>query len=137
MGRYIIMDVPMVNNITSSKLQYTKPRYNGARETEDDNIMSSVPTNSHDSPRAQVGTNMAQPYWICRMSGMPMIRTYRICDVYNSTNQREYNERAQIIVGDKFHDYTTMFMVNMDCQDTERSKTMILAYKNIHQIALL
>ena len=48
----------MVNNNTSSELQETKPHYNGAREAEDNDIMSSVPNNSYDSPRAQVKTNI-------------------------------------------------------------------------------
>ena len=49
----------MVNNSTSSELTWAKPQYNGAREAEDDVIMSSVPINSYDSPRAQVEANMA------------------------------------------------------------------------------
>ena len=49
----------MVNNSTSSELQWTKPRYNGAREAEDSELMSSVPINSYDSQRAQVEANMA------------------------------------------------------------------------------
>ena len=53
------MDDPMVNNNTSSELQWTKPHYNGAREAEDNDIMSSVPISSYDSPRAQVEANMA------------------------------------------------------------------------------
>ena len=48
----------MVNNNTSSELQWTKPHHNGAREAEDNDIMSSVPINSYDSPRAQVEANM-------------------------------------------------------------------------------
>ena len=32
---------------------------NGAREAEDNDIMSSVPVSSYDSPRAQVEANMA------------------------------------------------------------------------------
>ena len=85
----------MVNNNTSSKLQRTKPHYNGAKGAEDNDIMSSVPISSYDSPRAQVEANMASPCWNCRMSGMTMIHTYRIYDVYKSTSQRECNERAQ------------------------------------------
>ena len=53
------MDDNMVNNNTSSELQWTKPHYNGAREAEDNDIMSSVPINSYDSPRAQAQANMA------------------------------------------------------------------------------
>ena len=53
------MDDNMVNNSTSSELQWTKPQYNGAREAEDNDIMTSVPINSYDSPRAQVEANMA------------------------------------------------------------------------------
>ena len=49
----------MVNNNTSSKLQRTKPHYNGAKEAEDNDIMFSVPFNSYDSSRAQVEANMA------------------------------------------------------------------------------
>ena len=49
----------MVNNSTSSELQWTKQHYNGAREAEDDDLMSSVPISSYDRPRAQVETNMA------------------------------------------------------------------------------
>ena len=47
------MDDNMVNNNTSSELQWTKPHYNGAREAEDNDITSAVPINSYDSPRAQ------------------------------------------------------------------------------------
>ena len=79
----------MVNINTSSELQWTKPHYNGAREAEDSELMSSVPINSYDSPRAQVEANMAYPCWNCRMSGMTMIHTYRMCVVYKSTSQRE------------------------------------------------
>ena len=53
------MDDPMVNNNTSSKLQWTKSHYNGAKEAEDNDIIPSVPINSYDSPRAQVEANMA------------------------------------------------------------------------------
>ena len=53
------MDDNMINNSTSSEFQWTKPQYNGAREAEDDDIMSSLPINSYDSPRAQVEANMA------------------------------------------------------------------------------
>ena len=53
------MDDPMVNINTSSELQWTKPHYNGAREAEDSELMSSVPINSYDSPRAQGEANMA------------------------------------------------------------------------------
>ena len=49
----------MVHNNTSSEFQRTKPQYNGAREAEDNELMSSVPINSLDSPRAQVEANMA------------------------------------------------------------------------------
>ena len=91
----MIMDDPMANNNTSSELQLAKPHHNGAREAEDNNIMSSVPNNSHHSPRAQVEANMAESCWNCRMSGMTIKRTCRICDVYKSTSQRECNERAQ------------------------------------------
>ena len=49
----------MADNNTSSELQWTKPHYNGAREAEDSELMSSVPINSYDSPRAQVEANMA------------------------------------------------------------------------------
>ena len=49
----------MVNNNTSSELQWTKPHYNGAREAEDRELMSSVPINSSVRPRAQVEANMA------------------------------------------------------------------------------
>ena len=52
-------DDPMVNNNTSSELQWTKPHYNGAKEAEDNDIMTSVPINSYDSPIAQVEANMA------------------------------------------------------------------------------
>ena len=49
----------MVHNNTSSEFQRTKPQYNGAREAEDNELMSSLPINSYDSPRAQVEANMA------------------------------------------------------------------------------
>ena len=49
----------MVNNSTSSEFQLTKTHYNGAREAEDSELMSSVPINSYDSPRAQGEANMA------------------------------------------------------------------------------
>jgi hypothetical protein len=49
----------MVHNNTSSEFQRTKPQYNGAREAEDNELMSSVPIISLDSPRAQVAANMA------------------------------------------------------------------------------
>ena len=49
----------MGNNNTSSKLQWTKPHYNGARKAEDNVIMTSLPINSYDSSRAQVEANMA------------------------------------------------------------------------------
>jgi hypothetical protein len=49
----------MAQNNTCSEFQRTKPQYNGAREAEDNDIMSSVPNNSYDSPRAQVEANMA------------------------------------------------------------------------------
>ena len=49
----------MVHNKTSSEFQRTKPQYNGAREAEDNELMSSVLINSLDSPRAQVEANMA------------------------------------------------------------------------------
>ena len=50
---------PMANNNTSSELQLTKPHHNGAREAEDNDLMHSLPSNSYDSPRAQVEANMA------------------------------------------------------------------------------
>ena len=53
------MDDPMANNNTSSELQWTKPHHNGAKEAEDNDIMTSVPIHSHYSPRAQVEANMA------------------------------------------------------------------------------
>ena len=49
----------MVNINTSSELQWTKPHYNGAREAEDSELMSSVTISSYVSPRAQVEANMA------------------------------------------------------------------------------
>ena len=49
----------MVHNNTSSEFQRTKPQYNGAREAEVNELMSSLPINSYDSPRAQVEANMA------------------------------------------------------------------------------
>ena len=55
----MIMDDNMVNNSTSSKLQWTKPHYIGAREAEDKYNMSSVPISRYDSPRAQMEANMA------------------------------------------------------------------------------
>jgi len=85
----------MVQNNTCSEFQRTKPQYNGAREAEDNKLMSYLPIYSYDSPRAQVEANMAKPRWNYQMGGMTMIRTNRICDVYKSTSQRECNERAQ------------------------------------------
>jgi hypothetical protein len=58
-GWYTIVDDPMVNNNTRSELQWTKPHYNGAREGDEKNLISSVPINSYDSPRAQVEENVA------------------------------------------------------------------------------
>ena len=49
----------MVHNNTSSEFQRTKPQYNGAREAEDNELMSYLPIYSYDSPRAQVDANMA------------------------------------------------------------------------------
>ena len=53
------MNDPVVNNNTSSELQWTKPHYNEAWEAEDSELMSSVPINSYDSSRAQAEANMA------------------------------------------------------------------------------
>jgi hypothetical protein len=49
----------MVHNNTTSEFQRTKPQYNGAREAEDKELMSSLPINSYDRPRAHAETNMA------------------------------------------------------------------------------
>ena len=49
----------MVHNNTSSVFQRTKPQYNGAWEAEDNDLMSSLPINSSDSPRAHVEAFMA------------------------------------------------------------------------------
>ena len=58
-GWYTIMDDLMVNDNTSSELQLTKPHYNGAKEAEDNDIMSSVPIKSYDSTRVQMEAIMA------------------------------------------------------------------------------
>jgi hypothetical protein len=58
-GWYTIMEDPMVHNNKSSEFQRTKPQYNGAREAEDNELMSYLPIYSYDSPRAQVDANMA------------------------------------------------------------------------------
>ena len=53
------MYVYMVDNNTTGEWQWIKPHYDGARDAEDNDFLSSVPTIGYDRPGAQLEAYMA------------------------------------------------------------------------------